>query len=105
MIKAIYFTSNSLPIIQRGGKRKALAIAVNINISIERIDQIDSETVVSFEIEEVPVSAVKKLFAQSEDGGPILMAMADGRPVDDDQKAALAEVIARRLRVMEVETA
>lgn len=104
MIKVIYFATNLQQIIQRGGKRQVLATVINIDIAADKIAELSSETPMNFEIEEVPLSAVKKLFAQS-DGGPVLIAMEGGRPVSEDVKAALADIVGKRLRVVNVNAA
>jgi hypothetical protein len=97
-IKVIWFGNNdpitTLNIIQRNGKKVALVTVMNIETISENLAKIDSETAVSFAIEEVPLAAARKMLADVEPGEPAFIALEYGRPVGD----AVAEVVGNFVR-------
>ncbi|MBD8663145.1 hypothetical protein IFT59_07745 [Rhizobium sp. CFBP 8752] len=97
-IKVIWFGKNdpntTLNIIQRNGKKVALVTVMNIETISKNVAKIDSETAVSFAIEEVPLAAARKMLADVEPGEPAFIVLEYGKPVDD----AVAQVVGEFVR-------
>lgn len=92
-IRVIWFGNNdpatTLNIIKRNGKKIALVTVMNIETISENVTKIDSETAVSFAVEEVPLAAARKILSEVETGQPAFIALEYGKPVSD----AVAQVV------------
>ena len=98
-IKVIWFGKNdpntTLNIIPRSGKKIALVTVMNIDTISENVAKIDSETAVSFAVEEVPLSAARKMLADVEPGEPSFIALEFGKPVPDAAAQVVGEFVSR----------
>lgn len=103
-IKVIWFGNNdpntTLNIIQRNGKKVALVLAINIEIIGENVGKIDSETAVSFAVEEVPLSAARKMLADVEPGDPAFIALEYGKPVPDAVSQVVRDFVKRCVKTV-----
>jgi hypothetical protein len=104
LIKAILIglqqTHSQLTIIQRGGKRFVLALAIEIATTADKIDCMDATTAVSFGLEEVPLSAAKKLLAETEGDAGAIVAMQDGKSLSGDQLEAMRTYVRRHVKAL-----
>lgn len=104
MIKVISFgtndAANRLSIIQRNGKKIALALVINIETISENIAKIDSETAVTFSVEEVPLAAARKVLADTAEGHPALIALEYGKQVSEDVLAVISEFVTRSVQTL-----
>lgn len=99
MIKAMYFPTNSMPTFRRDGVDKVLALAIDIDTA-----ELSAETGMSFRIEEMLLSSAKRLFAETNDG-PVFIALDEcGKPVSGRLNAMLAELISKKLPVIDLAT-
>lgn len=103
-IKVIWFGNNdpntTLNIIQRNGKKVALVTAVNIETISENVGKIDSETAVSFAVEEVPLSAARKMLADVEPGERAFIVLEYGKPVPDAVSQVAGDFVSRCLKAV-----
>ncbi|TWF56378.1 hypothetical protein [Neorhizobium alkalisoli] len=108
MIKAILIglqqTDSQIQIIQRGGKRFVLALAIEIATTADQIDSIDATTAVSFSLEEVPLSAARKLLAEMDGDAGAIVAMQDGKSLSGDDLEALKTYVRRHVKALPVAT-
>ena len=105
MIKILNFgfhsPNSSLNIVQRNGKKIVLAMVINIETVSERIGEMTADTPVSFGIEEVPLKAVQKLMADSEDIGAMI-AIENGKSLSGDILKALQGFVRRSVGTVAV---
>lgn len=95
---------SQLTIIQRGGKKIVLALAIEIATTVDQIDSIDATTAVSFSLEEVPFSAAKKLLAETDDDVGGMVALDNGKSLSGDQLEALKTYVRRHVKALPLAT-
>lgn len=102
MIKVISFGTNSpdnrINIIQRNGKRVCLALAIEIDVISERLEDLTSQAAVNFSIEEVPEKAARKVIADTEEGGQAALILEYGKPVDPVIHRRVADFVGKCVR-------
>lgn len=108
MIKVINFglqsAHSSLTVIQRNGKKVVLAFTINLDTSADKIADVDASVAVTFGLEEVPLSAARKLLKDSaadEDVGAFV-ALEDGKAVGEEHQQAIAEYVRRYVKALPV---
>ncbi len=101
-IKVISFGAktegNRLTIVQRGGKRVVLATTIEIDCISERIDKIDTETAVTFGLEEIPEKVARKVLEDTLDGQPAIVVMEYQKAVKDDVRDKVSAFVAKCVR-------
>jgi hypothetical protein len=93
---------SQLTIIQRGGKKVVLALAIEIATTADLIGCIDATTAVSFGLEEVPLSAARKLLSEMDDGYGAIAAMQDGKSLSGDALDTVKTFVRRHVKALPV---
>lgn len=103
-IKVILFGNNdpitTLNIIQRNGKKVALVTVMNIETISKNVAKIDSDTAVSFAVEEVPLAAARKMLADAEPGKTAYLVLEYGKPVGDAVAQVIGEFVRRCVKAV-----
>ncbi|RVM26246.1 hypothetical protein [Sinorhizobium meliloti] len=108
MIKAICLglqsPNSTLNIIQRGGKRFVLALAISLETNADNLADAMPNTPVTFSIEEVPFAVVKKAFAETDPDSDVgaIIAMEDGKALSDEAMKAVQGYVRRCVMALPV---
>ena len=98
-IKVLSFGNNapesSINVIQRCGKKIALALCISIDLTADQVLNIGPTTSVDFGIEEVPLTVATKVLTDTEEGEPAFVALEGGKPVSDEARKEIAGFIKR----------
>lgn len=89
--------TSTMQIIQRGGKRFVLALAISLETNADNLADAMPNTPVTFSIEEVPFAVVKKAFAGTDPDSDVgaIIAMEDGKALSDEAMKAVQGYVRR----------
>ncbi len=87
------------PVIIQIQEEGRVVTVFNIETISENVAKIDSETAVSFAIEEVPLAAARKMLADVEPGEPAFIALEYSKPVPDAVARVIGDFVKTRIGV------
>lgn len=96
--------NSTMQIIQRGGKRFVLALAISLETSADKLADAMPNTPVTFSIEEVPFAVVKKAFADADPDSDVgaIIALEDGKALSDEALEAVRGYVRRSVMALPV---
>jgi hypothetical protein len=96
--------NSTLNVIQRGGKRFVLALAISLETNAANLADAMPNTPVTFTIEEVPFAVVKKAFADTDPDSDVgaIIAIEDGKALSDEALEAVRGYVRRSVMALPV---